>query len=75
MISPGWCSTCCGRANAKAIGPAGQDQFQTAAILMGGVNQVIITWLLYRRPRNLTKASIEIVERMLDMIAAEKSAG
>ncbi len=55
--------------------PAGQDAFQTAAILMGGVNQVIITWLLYRRPRNLTKASIEIVERMLDMIAMEKPGG
>ncbi len=54
--------------------PAGQDAFQTAAILMGGVNQVIITWLLYRRPRNLTKASIEIAERMLDMIASEKPA-
>ena len=54
--------------------PAGADQFQTAAILLGAVNQVIITWLLYRRPRNLTKASVEIVERMLKMIAAEKSA-
>ena len=56
-------------------GPAGQDPFQTASLLMGGVNQVIITWLLYRRPRNLTKASIEIVERMLDMIASEKTTG
>ncbi len=55
--------------------PAGQYPFQTAAILLGGVNQVIITWLLYRRPRNLTKASIDIVERMLNMIAAEPAAG
>ena len=53
--------------------PAGRDPFQTAAILMGGVNQVIITWLLYRQPRNLTKASIDIVERILDMITTERS--
>lgn len=55
--------------------PAGQSHVQTAAILIGGVNQVIITWLLYRRPRNLTKASIDIVERMLDMIERESAAG
>jgi AcrR family transcriptional regulator len=55
--------------------PTGRDPFQTAAMLMGGVNQVIITWLLYRHPRNLTKASVEIVERMLNMIVAEKPAG
>ena len=55
--------------------PAGADQFQTAAILLGAVNQVIITWLLYRRPRNLTKASIGIVERMLEMISSERPAG
>jgi AcrR family transcriptional regulator len=55
--------------------PTGADKFQTAAILLGAVNQVIITWLLYRRPRNLTKASVEIVERMLDMIVKEQAAG
>jgi AcrR family transcriptional regulator len=54
--------------------PVQPNRFQTAAMLLGGVNQVIITWLLYRRPRNLTKASNEIVERMLDMIVAEKPA-
>ncbi len=55
--------------------PHGQNWYQTASILIGSVNQVIITWLLYRRPRNLTKASIDIVERILDMIAAEPAAG
>jgi AcrR family transcriptional regulator len=54
--------------------PVGADQFQTAAILLGAVNQVIITWLLYRRPHNLTKASIDIVDRMLAMIVREPSA-
>lgn len=53
--------------------PPGQNTYETASILLGAVNQVIITWLLYRRPRNLTKASVEITERVLDMIANEKS--
>lgn len=48
-----------------------RDLYQTAALVLGGVNQVIITWLLYRRPRNLTRAGTEMAERILDMIEAE----
>lgn len=44
---------------------------ETAALLMGGVNQSIITWLLYRRPRNLTKAGAEITERLVAMLERE----
>lgn len=51
-----------------------RDPYQSAAILMGGLNQVIITWLLYRQPRNLTKAGNEIVERILRMMEIEESA-
>ena len=51
---------------------ADRDPYETAALLTGAINQVIITWLLYRRPRNLTKASTEMAERLLDMLAAEK---
>lgn len=47
------------------------DPYQTAAILLGGVNQTIITWLLYRRPKNLTKAGTEMAERVLAMIERE----
>ena len=50
---------------------AGHNAYETAAIVLGGVNQVIITWLLYRRPRNLTKAGTEIAERILAMLANE----
>lgn len=53
----------------------GQNVYETAAIIIGGVNQVIITWLLYRRPRNLTKAGTEIAERILTMLANEKPGG
>ncbi len=47
------------------------DPYQTAALLLGGINQLIITWLLYRQPRNLTKAGSEMVERMLAMLDLE----
>lgn len=48
-----------------------RDAYETAAMLVGSVNQVIITWLLYRRPRNLTKAGAEMAERLLSMLERE----
>jgi AcrR family transcriptional regulator len=47
------------------------DPYQTAAILIGGINQVITTWLLYRRPHNLTRAGADLARRSLDMLMAE----
>lgn len=44
---------------------AGHDHYETAAILNGAVNQVIITWLLYRRPRNLMKTIDAMLSRLL----------
>ena len=58
----------------EGIWPADRNPYQTAAILVGSLNQVIITWLLYRQPRNLTKAGIEIAERTLKMLESEKIA-
>ena len=48
------------------------DPYQTAAMLFGPVNQMVITWLLYRRPRNLTRASNELAERVLSLLAHER---
>lgn len=45
--------------------PKGPDPYETAAILNGSVNQVIITWLLYRKPRDLMKAVVSIVDRTM----------
>lgn len=56
---------------AEGLWSAKHDAYQTAAILLGGVNQVIITWLLYRRPKNLTRAGTDVAERILRMIEAE----
>jgi len=47
------------------------DPYQTSALLLGGINQLIITWLLYRQPRNLTKAGTDMVERLLAMLELE----
>lgn len=49
----------------------GSDPYETATLLLGSVNQLIITWLLYRRPRNLTKAGTDIAERLVAMLEAE----
>ncbi|WP_069337903.1 TetR/AcrR family transcriptional regulator [Sphingobium yanoikuyae] len=64
------------KAMAEGSMSADRDAYETAAMLVGSVNQVIITWLLYRRPRNLTKAGTEMAERLLLMLeneAVEKS--
>lgn len=57
--------------NDEGIWLKDRNPYQTAAILVGALNQVIITWLLYRQPRNLTKAGNEIVERVLRMMETE----
>ena len=50
-----------GEANAEwATGP---DPHDTAAILIGSVNQIIIVWLMYRQPRDLMKAITSVIER------------
>ena len=56
---------------AKGEWPAGPDPYETAAILNGSVDQVIITWLLYRRPRDLMKAIVSIVDRTMTLLNAE----
>ena len=53
--------------------PADRDEYETAAMLTGAINQLIITWLLYRRPRNLTRASGEMAERLLSMLESENT--
>jgi len=47
---------------------AGPDPYETAAILNGAVNQVIITWLLYRRPRELMKSIVSIIDRTMSLL-------
>jgi TetR/AcrR family transcriptional regulator, fatty acid metabolism regulator protein len=53
---------------ARGEWPAESDPYETAAILNGSVNQVIITWLLYRKPRDLMKAIGSIVDRTMALL-------
>jgi AcrR family transcriptional regulator len=52
--------------------PAGPDPYETAAILNGSVNQVIITWLLYRKPRDLMRAVASILDRIMLLLTTPK---
>lgn len=52
-----------------------KSSFETAAFLMGGHNQLIITWLLYRKPRNLTKAGADMTERVINLLELEAAQG
>jgi AcrR family transcriptional regulator len=45
--------------------PVQPDPYQTATILIGSLNQLIITWLLYRTPRQLMRASKLLVARLM----------
>jgi len=56
---------------AEGIFSPRRSAYETTALLLGGVNQIIITWLLYRRPKNLAKAGIDITERVLGLLRAE----
>jgi AcrR family transcriptional regulator len=44
------------------------NPYETAAILNGAVNQTIITWLIYDRPRDLVTSTDNILDRLLDAL-------
>lgn len=52
-----------------------QNLYETAAVIIGSSNQLIITWLLYRKPKNLTKAGSEMAERVVRLLEAEAKLG
>ena len=57
-----------GQGEAAGEWAAGPDRYETAAILNGSINQLIITALLYRRPRNLTAAAASILDRTMNLL-------
>ncbi|MDB5510907.1 MAG: TetR family transcriptional regulator [Enterovirga sp.] len=46
----------------------GPDHYETATILVGSINQLIITWLMYRRPRNVSRSATSLVDRLLETL-------
>ena len=51
-----------------------RNPYETVALLTGGINQLIITWLLYRKPKNLTKSGTEMAERLISVLEIEARA-
>lgn len=49
--------------------PIDSRPYETVNIFIGSINQLIITWLLYRTPRNLMEATESLVQRLLCMLS------
>jgi AcrR family transcriptional regulator len=48
--------------------PATLDPHRTATILMGSITHMLITWLLYRRPEDLSAATGPMVDQLMGML-------
>jgi hypothetical protein len=44
---------------------AEHDPYQSAAIFIGSISQVLITWLLYGRPRDMMSSISTMIARLL----------
>jgi AcrR family transcriptional regulator len=49
----------------KGEWPSDPNPYQTTAILTGGISHLIITWLLYRKPRDAVRAAGPMIDRMM----------
>jgi AcrR family transcriptional regulator len=54
--------------------PARANVYETTSILIGSVNQVIILWLLYRKPRDLMRATSSVVARVISLLDGQRPA-
>jgi AcrR family transcriptional regulator len=52
----------------------GRNHYEMAAILTGSMNQIIITWALFRRPRNLTKAAASMANQLMALVQPDRAA-
>jgi hypothetical protein len=41
------------------------DPYEASAILIGSLSQITTTWLLYRRPKNLSKAAESLLNNIM----------
>lgn len=55
---------------AAGLWPADPNRYQTVTIFIGSLSQLIITWLLYKRPRQLMKATAPLVQRLMGLLQA-----
>ena len=52
--------------------PKDPAPYQTATIFTGAITQSIVTWLLYRNPRDIMKATSTFIDRLLPLLHPEK---
>jgi len=55
--------------------PPDLQQYQTVTIFIGSISQLIITWLLYKKPLDLMKATGPLVDRLLSILERPPQAG
>ena len=48
--------------------PAGHNHYETAAVMIGAVNQMIITWLMMRKPKDLSKSVAAMLDRAMILL-------
>lgn len=46
----------------------GLNRYEMATILVGSTNQLIITWLMYRRPRDINRAAASLIDKLLSAL-------
>lgn len=56
---------------ARGEWPVDRNPYQTATILIGSTSQLIITWLLYRQPRDLMRATTQLIDRLTPLLGME----
>ena len=49
--------------------------YETTAILIGSVNQIIIVWLIYRKPRDLMRAISSVIARAMTLLDEHRRPG
>jgi AcrR family transcriptional regulator len=53
---------------ARGEWPDQGDYYETAALLTGAINQIIVTWALFRQPKDLSKAAASMASRVLSLL-------
>lgn len=48
--------------------PDHKDHYQLATIMVGAIGQAVITWLLYERPKSISKGIVPIVDRLMQLL-------
>lgn len=48
--------------------PKGQNYYELASVFIGALNQIIVTWALTRKPRDLSRSAAKMITRMMTLL-------